>query len=282
MANGTRNGVGSNGYDYGTTYDANNAAADNGSAQGGAQYGSSQVASASGASGVRAGSSSNDPWISYWQGGATPDALKAAQSTGTQAAGVNGQVTGAQGALLSQLQEQAMGRGPSVAAAQAQQTTQANIKGAAALAASGRGNPGAASYNAVQAAGSANQTAAGQAAIARTQEELGAQSNLAGLTGQMGGQQLQNNEFNANLGQQNNQFNAGAQNAQNQFYNTMMQQQAAQTAQYEENKDISRTNNNAQMVNGLVSDRRQKKKIKAGGMSLDGFFDKVGRRKAVY
>lgn len=231
-------------------------------------------------SGIRAGSSADDPWMQYWTGAATPAQMAAAQAQGTTASGPAANVSSAQDSLLQQLQNQAQGKGPSLAQMQLQQGTQANIKGAAALAATGR-TPGMSGYQAAQGATAANQQLAGQSAQQRLAEQYQAQAGLAGLTGQMANQQQQLGEFNAAQGQQNNQFNANQSQNQNQFFNQMMGSQQAQTNQYLQNKDISRTNNNAQMVGSLVSDKRKKKNIKPGGGSLDRFMSKMGK-KAVY
>lgn len=137
---------------------------------------------------------------------------------------------GAQQGLLAQLQAQAAGAGPNVAQQQLQQATQQNIANQAALAAgnaTGNQNPGVAGANLARNAALAQQTAAGQSAMTRSQQELGAQQNLAGLTGQginqaqtaadqanqeaamASGQNQGNYQFGQNLAaQQQSQYNA--------------------------------------------------------------------------
>lgn len=169
------------------------------------------------------------------------------------------QVYNQQQALSNLLQAQSQGQGPSVAQVTAQQQRDANIAAQAGMLGSQRGssNPALAQLAAANAGAAANQQAAQQAVMGRTQEALGAQANLANLTGTMGNQtqnwstgqaglsqqaQLQsmaainaanqaqaslsqqNNQFNAQLGQQNNQFNTGAMNAANQAQAGLYQQ----------------------------------------------------------
>lgn len=91
--------------------------------------------------------------------------------------------------LIQMLQNQAAGRGPSVAQGQLRQATDRNINAAAAMAASGRG-PGAAggAYQAANMAAQANQQAAADSAQLRMQEQLQAQGLLGSVLGQTRGQ----------------------------------------------------------------------------------------------
>ena len=90
-----------------------------------------------------------------------------------------------QGQLAQQLQNQANGIGPSLAQQQLVQATQGNVAGAASMAASQRGmNPAMARRLAMQNEANANQTAGGQAAQLRLQEQRTAQQNLGSVLGQ--------------------------------------------------------------------------------------------------
>lgn len=90
--------------------------------------------------------------------------------------------------LIQMLQNQAMGRGPSLAQGQLQQATDRNMAQAFAMGASGRG-PGAAAgaYNANNMAAMANQQAAADSAQLRMQEQLQTQGLLSSLLGQTRG-----------------------------------------------------------------------------------------------
>lgn len=96
-----------------------------------------------------------------------------------------------QRALASQLAAQAQGKGPSVARTQLAQTTGENIAAQQALMAGQRGasaNVGAMARQAGLLGARTQQQAAGQAATLRAQEQLAAQQQLAGITGQQLGQ----------------------------------------------------------------------------------------------
>ena len=118
-----------------------------------------------------------------------------------------GQFRGQQSALANMLQEQAMGRGPSLAGEQARQVGQQGIAAQGAMASGARGPmAGLAQRNA--AANSANITSglAGTAAQARLGEILAARQQLAGVLQGARGQDLQGQ----GMWQQNQQFNVGA------------------------------------------------------------------------
>lgn len=156
------------------------------------------------------------------------DAIKQAQGQ------YNGIASG-ENALAGNLQAQANGQGPSLAAGQLQQGTNANISKTAAMIASQKGiSPALAARQAADSAASSNQTAAGQAAQLRTQEQLNGQNALSNLYGTAGNQAISqqgmlqgaNSAQNAQLINQNlslQGINAGvaSQNAQNN--NTTMQ-----------------------------------------------------------
>lgn len=103
----------------------------------------------------------------------------------------NPQAIAAQQMLSRQLASQTQGLGPSVAQRQLAQTTGENIAAQQALMAGQRGasaNVGLVGRQAAMAGQRAQQTATGQAATLRAQEQLAAQSALAGLSGQQLGQ----------------------------------------------------------------------------------------------
>jgi len=123
--------------------------------------------------------------------------------------------------LANQLRAQAAGGGPNPAGMQMAQGMAQNASNAMALAASGRANnPGMAGYYASRGIGDANQSAANAAGVARMNQMLGAQQNLAGVLGQGRSADLTG----AQMGMQNNQFNAG------QFNNQLGADVAAQNA----------------------------------------------------
>lgn len=137
-----------------------------------------------------------------------------------------GQVLGQQQGLANQLQQQAQGLGPSVAQVQAQQSANQNLQSQMAMLGSQRGssNPALAQQQALNAGANAQQQAAGQAVLGRTQEALGAQSNLANLYGTMGGQTQNFAATQAGLQQQAGLASMGAINQQNQAQAQLYQQ----------------------------------------------------------
>jgi len=136
------------------------------------------------------------------------------------------QVYGQEQGLASQLGAQAQGLGPSVAQVTAQQQAGQNLQNQMAMLGSQRGssNPALAQQAALNAGSSANQQAAQQAVLGRTQEELGAQQNLSALQGQMGSQATNFANANAGLAQQAGLANQGALNANNLAQAGMYQQ----------------------------------------------------------
>lgn len=155
------------------------------------------------------------------------EALKKAQGLGQQYQDAQMGTSAQNQQLIQALQQQAAGQGPTVAQNQLNQSTAQNINRSAAMAASSKGvDPALAAKMGIDSAANANQTAAGQAATLRAQEQLGAmgqlgnainsQSNvnlgMAGLAGQLantyGGL---NNQ--SQLGQQQIQAGAEKQNA---------------------------------------------------------------------
>lgn len=148
-------------------------------------------------------------------------------------------VLGQQQQFANQQALQAQGLGPSVAQVQAQQQANNIMQQQAAMLGSQRGssNPALAQRQALDAGAQAQNQAAQQAVLGRTQEVLGAQQNYGNILAGMGSQtsnwaqaqaqleqqaQLQSmgalnsqNLAAAQLMQQNNQFNTGALNANN-------------------------------------------------------------------
>jgi hypothetical protein len=110
-------------------------------------------------------------------------------------------------ALANALQGQAYGTAPSIAQAQLQAGTDANIAQQMAMAQSGRGNPALAQRLAMQNAAGAQQTMAQQATLARLQEQQQAQQNLANLLSGTRSQDLTG--ATANLGAQTNVLTTG-------------------------------------------------------------------------
>lgn len=179
---------------------------------------------------------------------ATSNSVDLARASQMNAARINtsrqNQFREGQMGLMGQLQEQAAGRGPSLATETLRQGAEQNMQQAQALAAGARGgNVASARRAAMEQATNANQNLAGQSAQARIQEQMNARAQLQGVmdsgrgadiglaTSQAGFQQqarMSNmdarNQFALQQGQmdlQNNQFNAGAQNqmtAQNDQY----------------------------------------------------------------
>lgn len=116
--------------------------------------------------------------------------------------------------LQGQLQQNALGQGPNPAQAALNQATGQNVANQAALAAGVRGssqNPGLVAREAAQQGAAAQQQAVGQGATLQAQQQLAAQSALAGLQGQVGSQVTGQQNANANL----LGVGAGANNAQN-------------------------------------------------------------------
>jgi hypothetical protein len=141
--------------------------------------------------------------LSYQPSGATPQQVNLAMQASQNAIGqqqnfinalqaAGGAAPQLQGQLAQQLAAQARGEGPNVAQAQLAEATAANAARQAALMASQRGagaNVGSIARLASQAGQQAQQTAIGQAATLRAQQQLAAQQALGQLTGQTISQQ---------------------------------------------------------------------------------------------
>lgn len=127
---------------------------------------------------------------------------------------------------ISALQQQAAGQGPSVAAQQAQNSSQAAIAGQMAAMASQRGASNSAlGLRQAQTGAAANQQQAAQNAVTgRLQEQLNAQQQLGSNINNLQGQDIGLATNQAGLTQQTNLANAAAANAVNSQNATMAQQ----------------------------------------------------------
>lgn len=177
--------------------------------------------------------------------------------------------------LANQLGMQAQGLGPSVAQVTAEQQAGQNLQNQMAMLGSQRGssNPALAQQAALRAGSEAQQQAAQQAVLGRTQEALGAQAQQGNLLGAMNQQaqgfstaqagleqqaMLQSmgainsqNAAQAQLAQQNQQFNAGNMNAQQLAQAQMYQQSMMQQGQM--NQQTQLANLQAAMAQGQIN-----------------------------
>ena len=166
---------------------------------------------------------------------------------------------GYQMGLLNQLQGEAAGTAPSIAAMQMQQGLQQNLQQQASLAGSlgGSGNPALAMRNLQYGAAAQNQQLLGQTGLARLQEQQMAQQQLGNVAGAMRGQDLSSAMQQAQLNEQTGLFNAGAQN-QFSLANAGFEQQANlsnQSAQNQFGLQQSLANQQAQL--GLMGMTQQ-------------------------
>lgn len=207
------------------------------------------------------------------------------------AAGPNGtdqnQTRGMQMSLIQQLQDQAAGRGPSLAQMQLQQGTDRNMSQAMALGQSmhGAGAAGMRKGIAGQQAGMA-QGMAGDSAMLRLQEQMAARGQLGTELGQT---RSADQNF-AGMGMQNQQFNAGQMNAGL----TGNADRAASAAQAQAKLDIEREkllNDQAAKaspmgaIGGILaafSDERLKTDVQPAESSLYAFLDKLGAHEYEY
>lgn len=195
-------------------------------------------------------------------------------------------------ALIQRLQDQANGVGPSLAQMQLQKGTDQNMANAMALGQSQRGAGQAGMLKGIQGqqAGIA-QGMAGDAAMLRLNEQMGANAQLGSQLGGMRGQDqgwagmgMQNNQFNASQGNQNNQFYAGQ---QNNMANSNAQRQADAAKQQAElelqrqkmEQEAAKQGSPLGAIGGVlsaVSDERLKTDIAPGEAKLYAFLDKLG------
>lgn len=120
---------------------------------------------------------------------------------------------GVQNNLAQALQQQMAGQGPNLANALLHQATNQNMAQSAAMMASQQGiNPALAARSAGQNLAQAQQQAAAQASLNQVQQQLMAQQQLGGLYGQMGNQQLTQQQINQGaLANQNSATNQQSQ-----------------------------------------------------------------------
>jgi len=232
--------------------------------------------------------------------------IQARKAQQVQAAQINmgpqDQFRNAQMGLVSQLQNQAAGQGPSIAQMQLQQGADRNLANAIAMRAGGQGG-GLAMRNIAQQRADIGQQLAGQAGIQRLQEQQQAQQMLGGVAGGARGQDIGLATEQAQLGQQAalaNQNAALQQTALNDkmagFYNTgladldMAQRSAAQDLEkLKVNQNLGIQGVNAQSYEGAskrrgdliggigqgvaaaFSDKRLKMNIKDDDKELDAF-----------
>lgn len=189
--------------------------------------------------------------------------------------------------LADQYGQQAMGHGPNPAQAALNQNTGNNVAAQNALMAGQRGagaNAGMMARQAGQAGAGVRQSAIAQAATLQAQQSLAAQQQQAALFGQMGAQNIAEQQANTQM------FSAatGAQNAQN----------AGQIQNYGQMQGINSTiaQNNANAVNqttggilggaasiaSMFSDENVKKDIKPAGGKIKEFLDNAGAHEYSY
>jgi hypothetical protein len=128
----------------------------------------------------------------------TEDPRDAVQLGAFERSGGGEQFRGGQQQLIRQLQQQAAGRGPSLAGLQANAVAQRSLAQQQALAAGAApGNEALAARQAAMNAGNTMQDLAGTSAQARMAEQMQARAMLGGVLGQARGQDIGNEQFNA-------------------------------------------------------------------------------------
>jgi hypothetical protein len=201
-------------------------------------------------------------------------------------------------ALIQQLQDQAAGKGPSLAQMQLQKATDQNMASAMALGASQRGAGQAGMLRGIQ-----NQQAglsrgmAADSGILQLQEQMQARQMLGQNLGGMRGQDLGASQ----MGLGARQFDVDAQNRAGQF-NVTTQQTSAESARERQQRAVieqakldmemekmrlenAKQNSPAGMVGGIlsaVSDARLKDEIRPGEAKLYEFLDKLGSHEYKY
>lgn len=180
-----------------------------------------------------------------------------------QAQAAQANVGAQQSQLGGLLMQRAQGQGPSVAELQLQQATQQNAQQAAGLLGSRLGlNPALVARQAAMMQAGANQTAAGQAALLRAQEQQGAQALLAQALAAQRGQDL--GMFGSAGGLQNQQSGLTIEN--------LMRQQALNQLTMGQNQQAQLETNRMNMQQAQAdSDRRAAlagQVINAGGGAI--------------
>lgn len=226
-------------------------------------------------------------------GTADMDALRqamASQASARQGLDVGGDVRAQQMGLAQALQAQMAGQGPSLAQSQLRQATDRNLAQAMAMQQQRGANPFLAQRNITNAAAMAGQQAAAQSADLRMQEQLAAQQQLGGLTGQMRGADIQAQQLKdqAALAYADQQAKA-IQNAMasRQGYEQLMSQNMNAYNQSKAAAVASQNQMNAGIIGGglgalgaigaaVASDKELKKDIKsADEKKLDDFIEKL-------
>ncbi len=216
-----------------------------------------------------------------------------AQAMGPQGTNQD-QARNGQMALVQQLQDQAAGKGPSLAQMQFQKASDQNMSQAMALGQSQRGAGQGGMLKGIQTQqANIGQGMANDAGMMRLQEQMAAQNQLGQNLGQVRSQDLGVDQ----MSQQNNQFNAGAMNQNNQFgqsqANTMSNSNADRNNQaniaqgnidieleklrQQNAKDSSPMGMIGGMLGGMsMSDERVKEDISDGDDELYSFLDSLG------
>jgi hypothetical protein len=253
------------------------------------------------------------------QNGSAVSSGPAAQSGLSQSAfvGADGieqsQSRGAQMGLIQQLQDQAAGRGPSLAQMQLQRGTDQNMQSAMAMGQSQRGGGRGGTNKAIMSQqANIQQGMAGDSAMLAMQEQLAARNALGQQLGGIRGQDQgwaqanaqagnQSNQFNSGQSNQMGQFNAGQTNNQNQFnagqQNSMTNSnsqrqadaannQAKMDLEYEKMKqEAAKQGSPMGLIGGAIaafSDERLKTNVQSGETKLYSFLDKLGSHEYDY
>lgn len=160
------------------------------------------------------------------------EAQALSQRLGSRGIGQVGQsqFRGDQAALIEQLRQQSLGQGPSLAAEAARQGAERAVSQQQAMLASGRGNPAAMARTASQQASAAQGSIAGNAAMGRAQEQLGALQQLGAVTNaaRQGDQALGFGNINAQLQARGIDDRARFEMLQRELQTALAQQQGGQ------------------------------------------------------
>lgn len=259
-----------------------------GDADGGAWRGASWILDPAGIGGM-GGAGGTDVWSMIsgaqkgWQDMQAPQIYGPGGAQAPGAVGVAGPTAGIGGvqnmqtALIQQLQDQAAGRGPSLAQMQLQSATDRNMRQAMALGQSQRGAGAAGAQKSILGQqAQIGQGMANDSAMLRLQEQMAARGALGQQLGQQAGQQQREQEFNATT----QQFNI----AQQQETARRQQQAAIEQAKLEIEAarlkaDQAKQNSPAGMIGGILSafsDEKLKTDVKPGEGKLYSFLDALG------
>lgn len=181
--------------------------------------------------------------------------------------------------LITDLEKQARGEGPSLAEAQLKSATSRNLAQQLAAASSGRGgNPAALQRQLLQQQGAAGRDLAEQAAQARIQEQAGARQQLAQTLGQE--QQLAD-QLTQQYIQRGFDFATASKMAQQQRELSHMQGQTQ--------RDVAKRQQSGGIIGGLLggigsilSDENEKKYIKPAKKEVNSFLNSLAARQFSY